>query len=85
MPKKGSRVAVLVKSNNLFALCVFRGKFLEKMFFETDIDELRQVFNYSSVKEEVKEIVLDAEKEEYCKSLLTKIERKLNKLLDKKV
>ncbi|BFI76212.1 hypothetical protein [Sulfurisphaera ohwakuensis] len=79
--KKGSRLAVIAKSDKLYAICVFRGKFLEKIFFELEEKAVREKFYNSSIVGEVKDISSDKEKEEYCKSILEKIERKLNKLL----
>ncbi|BFH72658.1 hypothetical protein SJAV_06020 [Sulfurisphaera javensis] len=81
--KKGERIAVVAKGNNIYAICIFRGDFLEKIFFESDIKLLEEKFLKSSVSGEVKNISHDKEKEEYCKLILEKIERKLNKLLVK--
>ena len=85
MKKKGSRTAVIAKGEKLYALCVFRGDFLEKIFLDESKDSVENKFKNSSVYDEVKDISFDREKEEYCKSLVEKIERKLNKLLERKV
>lgn len=85
MKKKGSRTAVITKGEKIYALCVFRGDFIEKVFFDSSRDFIEKQFKNSSVYDEVKDISLDREKEEYCKSLVEKIERKLNKLLERKV
>lgn len=85
MRKKGSRTAVIAKGNEIYALCVFRGDFLEKVFFDINKEFIENQFRNSSIFDEVKNISSDKEKEEYCKSLVEKIERKLNKLLEHKV
>jgi len=85
LKKKGSRTAVITKGEKIYALCVFRGDFLEKIFLDDSKDLIVNKFKNSSVYGEVKDISLDREKEEYCKSLIEKIERKLNKLLERKV
>jgi len=85
LKKKGSRTAVIAKGNEIYTLCVFRGDFLEKIFFDSSKESVESQFRNSSVYEEVKNISSDKDKEEYCKSLVEKIERKLNKLLEHKV
>ena len=85
MKKRGSRTAVIAKGEKIYSLCVFRGEFLEKIFFDISEDLVEKQFKNSSVHDEVKDISFDKEKEEYCKSLVEKIERKLNKLLEQKV
>lgn len=85
MKKRGSRTAVVAKGNEIYALCVFRGDFLEKIFFDSNKESVERQLRNSSVYDEVKDISSDEEKEEYCKYLVEKIERKLNKLLEHKV
>jgi hypothetical protein len=83
--KKESRKAVVTSSSNtsLFALCVFRGNFLEKIMFAKSKEELLNLFNNSSLKGEVKAFVNDGEEVEICNMIVDKIGRKLNKLQNK--
>lgn len=79
--KKGSRKAVAYKGNMISAICIFRGDFLEKIFIDEKLEKVKDKFYASSIIGEVREISDDKEKEEYCKTIIEKIERKLNKLL----
>lgn len=79
--KKETRKAVVSSyQDKLYIICVFRGFFLEKIFFGESKEEVISYFNSSSVKEEVKTFVDSGEEVEICNSLAEQIGRKLNKL-----
>ncbi|MCY0858956.1 MAG: hypothetical protein OWQ54_00835 [Sulfolobaceae archaeon] len=86
--KKESRVAVIVNQDEYWGICVFRGDFIEEMFFGSSKDEVLNQFNLSSVRDEVMytnfnykmPIQTDYEKlENTCENLVKSIGRKINK------
>ena len=83
--KKEARVAIFTNANSLYALCIFRGNFLEKIFLEYNKDGLIQNIYSSSVVKEIMYSNINIGKrynekilEEVCKTIVNKISEKLN-------
>ncbi|WP_338600070.1 DNA-directed RNA polymerase subunit M [Sulfolobus tengchongensis] len=83
--KKEARIAIFSEGNELYAICVFRGVFLEKLFLDTNKDRLTLQFISSSIINEVKysnlnigKNVSEQEAEKICQNIVKKISEKLN-------
>ncbi|AAK40630.1 DNA-directed RNA polymerase subunit M [Saccharolobus solfataricus] len=83
--KKETRIAVFVKVNYLYAICVFRGNFLEKMFLDINQDNLIKQITTSSIVDEIKysnigigENFKEQVLEKICENLIKKLSEKLN-------
>jgi len=79
--KKETRKAVIANQDDLYALCIFRGKILEKIIFEENEKKLKESFENSPVKDEVKIFVDSGEEKDTCITIVKAIKRKVNKLV----
>ncbi len=76
--KREKRRAVLVGSS-IYLLCVFRGEFIEHVFFGRSEDEVLSELKESGVEGEVKGLNEDPELIEVCRNVLSLVEEKLKR------
>jgi DNA-directed RNA polymerase subunit M len=83
--KKETRIAILVKVDCLYAICIFRGNFLEKLFLDINEENLIKQIATSSIIDEIRysnigigENFKEQEPEKICENLIKKLSEKLN-------
>lgn len=78
--KKEKRKAIIIEKDFLYAICVFRGQFLEHLFLDINKDKLIETFETSSVYEEVHEIEEDIQLKTICETIIDRLSQKINKI-----
>ncbi|QGA54911.1 DNA-directed RNA polymerase subunit M [Sulfolobus sp. E5-1-F] len=83
--KKEARIAILVKVDHLYAICIFRGNFLEKLFLDINEDNLIKQIVASSIIHEIRysnigigENFKEQAPKKICENLIKKLSEKLN-------
>ncbi|EZQ06948.1 MULTISPECIES: hypothetical protein [Acidianus] len=78
--KEESRTAIFSNYDGIFGICVFRGNYLEHIFFGFTEDDVKKKFEESTVFQEVSTIKADQARKTICDLIIRRVGQKINKI-----